>query len=172
MRVKKLKKSRDEENEYADVPRSARLATAPMPSARAQPIPAAHDDDDKAERHHVLKKPKSRIRKGNTNKIVDMLERRHFVPYNPLLDDEDNNEYRQHSRQRVPYPRSGRKTRMGDYVELLPDLIKEQMNEDTLNLIVEHGDKIAYLIVAYFILTAQSKLLVLAVLTILYYNFK
>ena len=101
-----------------------------------------------------------------------------FFSYNPLIDDEDNNEYRQHSRHHrrgaVPYPRSGRKTnfRMGDYVELLPDLIKEQMNEDTLNLLVEHGDKIAYLIVAYFILTAQSKLLILAVLTILYYHFK
>ena len=83
MKVKKLKKTRNDENEYADVPRSVLNATAPMPSGRAQPMPADDDDDDeKVERRHhtVPKKPKSRIRKGNTNKIVDMLERRNFVP--------------------------------------------------------------------------------------------
>ena len=83
MKVKKLKKTRGDENEYADVPRSARNinATAPMPSGRAQPMPADDDDDKAASHHHTVpKKPKSRIRKGNTNKIVDMLERRNFVP--------------------------------------------------------------------------------------------
>ena len=76
MRVKKShrrqRSQRDQcENEYSDVPRTEPHHAAPMPSGR--PIAQPSDNQNAA-------KPKSRIRKGNTNKIVDMLERRNFVP--------------------------------------------------------------------------------------------
>ena len=75
MQVKKLhRRQRSQrgqcENEYSDVPRTEPHHAAPMPSGR--PIAQPSDNQNTA-------KPKSRIRKGNTNKIVDMLERRNFV---------------------------------------------------------------------------------------------
>ena len=76
MRVKKShrrqRSHRDQcDNEYSDVPRTEPHHTAPMPSG----CPLAQPSDDQN-----VTKPKSRIRKGNTNKIIDMLERRNFVP--------------------------------------------------------------------------------------------
>lgn len=66
MKVKRRsRESREPDNEYSDVPREN---AAPMPSGRA---PSSRKD---------TARPKSRIRRGNTNKIVDMLEKQNFVP--------------------------------------------------------------------------------------------
>ena len=88
-----------------------------------------------------------------------------------MYQDENNNEYPTYNRSRRA-PRPSGYVKINDFVNSLPELIKEHINDDLLNQIIEHADKLAYLIVAYFILTAHSKLLILAVLIILYYHFK
>ena len=92
-----------------------------------------------------------------------------FNPAYSKYYDENSYDYER----RAPYPRGHAETsKFGEMFDFLPDMIKEHMNEELARKVLEHIDKIAYLIVAYFVLTAQSKLLILAVLIILYYHFK